>query len=706
MTENRSVRSLPERLLQRCAPRSNLLAESLRHQGAPWLLRRLAHAGRLRSGWYERASPLRPWRPFAPDRPPATGGPIDYLEFRRAVRPGFFFSAEGFEQLQPALLALDRQYSVTVDAEAIIGGSFTYFDRHCFDRGDNPDWLSEPFESREQRSTEHWSRISEAALGDPKLFWEIGRFAFAYPLVRAYARTRDERYPARFWELFHSFRAACPPLAGVQWMCGQETSFRLFAALFASQAFLDAEVTTEHDIRAMADFVQVSGERIYSALPYALNQHNNHGVSECAALVSIGLVYPELSDSSAWLKAGTTQLGDQVGRLVGPDGQFSQHSTNYHRVLLDDLLWVCRLCERNNHPLPQVVAKRFALAADWLFQMTADSHARAVFNVGRNDGANVLPLSDSDYLDYRPTLLAAGLGAKDQRWCDSGPWDEKSLWLLGSEALDRPVTVPQSRVSLGGHQVIGSNNFRAYMRAEERWDYRPSEADQLHISIAHRGSMIAHDAGTYSYETGALGSSALADEPFHNTLSVPADPIMLPRSKFSYFPWTPVTVTTDADQTLVAARLAMPNRSQRRAFRPLGDWGILVIDDIHLQDAQEIRLRWLLDYDADWSESDGSFVGGGLFLRTASSIPPIATQLRSAPEKSRRIDDPSTCRATGYRSLGPATRLHLDFVATRLRVATVFANEPFTISLDEDAIAISGSNTISTILSIDVTQPL
>src|SRR6185312_2792000 len=100
---------------------------------------------------------------------------------------------------------------------------------------------------------------------------------WAFALTRAFARTGEAKYAEVFWRLFADWCTRNPPNRGPNWMCGQESTFRLMAVVFAAEGLGVPPAQREQ----LARFVVATGRRIAANLDYALSQKNNHGVSEC-----------------------------------------------------------------------------------------------------------------------------------------------------------------------------------------------------------------------------------------------------------------------------------------------------------------------------------------------------------------------------------------------------------------------------------------
>jgi len=164
--------------------------------------------------------------------------------------------------------------------------------------------------------------------------------------------------------------------------------------------------------------------RIPPTLVYARAQNNNHLLCEAAGLITAGLALPEHPHATRWLLLGRRWFFHAIQSQIALDGAFIQHSTNYHRLLLQIALWVHTLGE----PFPDRILDKLAAATQWLLKLV-DPESGGVPNLGPNDGANIIPLSTCPFSDYRPTLQAASLIFQDSPAFSPGPWDDMSLWL-------------------------------------------------------------------------------------------------------------------------------------------------------------------------------------------------------------------------------------------------------------------------------------
>ncbi len=173
--------------------------------------------------------------------------------------------------------------------------------------------------------------------------------------------------------------------------------------------------------------------------------------------------------------------------------------------MLDDLCWWKALADRQGLAIDVRVQSLAVAATRWLSAFVDPENGR-VPNYGANDGANILPLSCSDYLDYRPTLQAADrLFHANVFDLGNGPWTEKTIWLGGETAkkdLKREGRTKESKplwsAKEGGYFILQARKSRLFVRATKYKD-RPSQCDQLHVDLWYRGVNVLRDTGSYLY---------------------------------------------------------------------------------------------------------------------------------------------------------------------------------------------------------------
>lgn len=460
------------------------------------------------------------------------------------------FSLPSREQLLAVLGPAGLEH-LTRDANEIVAGKYRQF--ACASAADTGG--GEPVEINLQPPTlRHWTECETAHHAtDIKFTWEPARFGWAFTLGRAYHATGDEKYAEAFWRYFEDFQAANPPYFGENWMNGQEAGLRLMAFAWAGQVFRQAKQTSPSRLAALAASIGIHAARIPATLLYARSQNNNHLLTEAAALYTAALALPDHPDFDRWLKTGQEWLNWCFENQIDETGEYVQHSTNYHRLMLQTALWASGVRRQvsgaplapDPSPLTPRSRENLARATHWLLSLL-DPTSGGVPNLGANDGAYIFPLSSLPFNDFRPVAHAAARAFIDYT-PTPGPWNEMALWFglprgkSLSEIPSPPSISPHFPVVLrkwGDER--GAPNSWGYLRAA-RYKSRPSHADQLHFDLWWRGWNIAQDAGTYSYNASPPWDNRLASTLVHNTVTVDGQEQMTRVSRFLYLDWADAT---------------------------------------------------------------------------------------------------------------------------------------------------------------------
>lgn len=705
----------------------------LRHFGPLWMMSRAYYSVRLRSGMIRRQLPATSW-----DDQPLAGflsnrelaSPTKYFQHRQSSAPKFFFNAKASAEYRPLF---ERWTSDASRREATCGatdecdesslalaedlsrGFARFFSHERVEVGMPPRWHVDPFSGHEFPSNRHWTQIADFAAGDIKLAWELSRFGFVFALVRANWRTNDDRHAELFWQLVESWRAANPPEQGVNWKCGQEVSLRVMAWCFGLYGFAGSPSTTPARVAMLAQMIAVSGQRIDANLSYALNQQNNHGISEAMGLWTIGSLFPEFADAARWSRLGRELLESQARELIYDDGAFSQHSLNYHRVMLHDYVWSLRLGDVLGQPFSDALRQRIAKAGELVFQLQDEATGR-VPCYGQDDGALILPLNDCGYRDYRPVVQATHYLTTGRRRFETGPWDEDLLWLFGPEALTAPVETA-SRCDLdaptGGYFTLRSRQGFAFMRAAA-FRHRPAQADMLHVDLWWRGQNIAVDPGTYSYNAPAPWNNSFARTPYHNTVTVDGLDQMERAGRFLWLPWIQGEslgrFTSESGQLACwqgthdgYQRLRDPV-SYRRAVVRLGDEHWLVIDALSARETHDFRLHWLLmdaTYETDGTLGTAAAGSRQIELQTPAGSYRVALAASSSAARwsVRRADPdgPTGWRSCYYHEREPALAVTLEDQARQIVFVSLFGPEAQSVTLNREGVHASGTDWSATV---------
>ncbi len=489
--------------------------------------------------------------------------------------------------LQPAAPAqlrklLGRQTrTVLAQADEVLAGSLRLF-------GGKP----RPLKLAAGKPLQHWTAYASAMPdgSDIKPVWEVGRMAWATLLARAYWLSGDERYAEGFWQRVERFLRANPANLGPHWSSAQEVALRLMALAFSYTLLAAAKASTDARRAILSQALAAHAERIPPSLSYAQAQNNNHLLSEALGLWTAGILLPEHARSVTWREMGRKYFVEGIARQVTPEGTYSQHSANYHRLMLQLATWAQSLATHEQQALPQATLERLRAACRWLFALLDESSGQAA-NLGPNDGAYIFPLTVLPFGDYRPALQAAA-AALGTAGLPNGAWDELAAWL----GLHPPHT---SRRGKAAQPVrLESGQAWGYLRAAH-FTGRPGHADQLHLDLWWRGFNITQDPGTYLYNAPAPWNNALATTAVHNTLLLDDADQMTRAGRFLWLDFAQATVLEHSPRRAAAEhngyrKLGLIHRRSVHAGQH--EWTVRdeVTGDTH---GHRGRLHWLLP---DW----------------------------------------------------------------------------------------------------------
>ncbi len=447
---------------------------------------------------------------------------------------------------------------------------------------------------------------------DIKYLWEPARFAFAFTLGRVYHLTQDDQYAEAFWKYFESFAQNNPANLGPHWMNGQEVAIRMMALVWAAHVFETASAASAERSAALRQSIYQHASRIPSTLVYARSQNNNHLVTESAAIYTAGLFFK----NSNWRKLGWRWLTWSFQNQIGNYGEYIQHSTNYHRVMLHTALWI-NFIKRD--VFSSNTSQALARSTHWLFSLL-DNASGLTPNLGANDGALIFPLSVTPFNDYRPTVQAAAR-AFLRNSLTSGVWDEMSAW-LGLKAASRES---DSDAYLTDN-IRGKNSW-AYLRASH-FKSRLSHIDQLHLDLWWRGLNIAQDAGTYLYNAESPWDNPLVTTRVHNTVTVDRKDQMTRSGRFLVLDWAGAFVkpAIELDENILHKI-----KAHHTGYRKLGvkhERMVTVFNDELWRVEDRLlaarrrphiyRLHWLL-VDGNW-EIEKNELGCRVQVRTAQGL--------------------------------------------------------------------------------------
>ena len=486
-----------------------------------------------------------------------------------------------------------------------------------------PDWHQHPLTGqRHEGAGMPWWQIPDfiSGFGDVKAIWEASRFAWVLTFVQ-HIREGQPGMLDRLNAWLSDWCEKNPPYLGPNWKCGQEASIRVMHLAMAAYLLEDSL----DQPRGLADLIQLHLERIEPTVGYAMAQDNNHGTSEAAALFIGGSWLQRLGidKGRSCYRRGLKLLENRVTRLIEKDGSFSQYSLNYHRLLLDTLsiveIW------RQHLGLPEFTREyqgRVAAASRWLMAMV-DPHTGDGPNFGANDGARLLPLTNSDYRDFRSSVqMSMALFAGEKAYPEDGPWNVQLAWLR--------VGLPKELAKENGSRLFDDGGYGLLKRGRAmvllrypRFRFRPAHADALHLDFWLEGTNFLRDAGTYSYNTGPEWLAYFPGTVSHNTVQLD-DRDQMPRlSRFLFGDWLETgalrPLIAESNGTTFGAVYQDSRGGRHQRYIQLSDDSLIVRDEVS-GFLDRAVLRWRVR-PGQWQLQSNCLTDGRHVLSVSGTIP-------------------------------------------------------------------------------------
>lgn len=433
-------------------------------------------------------------------------------------------------------------FAHTQQQETVFEPSYklTAFGWKSYAIGQYPNWFYSPLTGANFANTEKsWFEIPDfdANVGDIKGIWEASRFDWLLHFVLRHHETHDQAELAQLDQWLNNWCENNSAYLGPNWKCGQEASIRVMHLISALIGLEQLESPSQNVLA----LIEIHLKRIAPTIDYAIAQDNNHGTSEAAALFIGGSLLNSVNQTklySTWQSLGRKWLENRASKLIMADGGFSQYSVNYHRVMLDS--YCLSEIIRRKLKLPEFSASMYSQlhkAADWLFVLTQENGD--VPNLGANDGAKLLPVSNTDYRDFRPSVqLASTLFAGQSYYVEAGSYDQP-LTFFGLNKINQTAFVlPNKNKFFKSSGLISAehNNFFIAFKLPV-FKFRPSQCDALHLDVWCNGQNILRDGGTYSYNSTAEDLDYFSGPASHNTVQFDGH-LQMPRlSRFLFGAW-------------------------------------------------------------------------------------------------------------------------------------------------------------------------
>lgn len=432
-------------------------------------------------------------------------------------------------------------------SDKLLNGNVLFFSHEWKALGLDYDWITNPDSDYQYNIDKHWSEISDLnpANGDIKYVWEKSRFTYLLTIIRRDHSYEEDHSEFVFSEI-ESWIRANPINQGPNWRCSQEISLRLMNWCYALAFYKNSKSLSEDRWNTIQNAIYWSLHHVYNHIDFSrIAVRNNHAITETLMLSISHMLFPFIPETKKWAKKGRKWFEQEVAYQIYEDGTFLQFSMNYHRVMIQLLTLGISLTEKHQKPFSKIVYDRAYKILNFLYQCLQEENGYLP-NYGANDGAIFFPLNTAEYRDYRPQLnalhklLTGELLFSDEELTENSYWigEKVNISLEKTTKHFPPIQKQYGAVSfpVGGYYLIREQDSFTFVRCGSYKD-RPSQSDNLHVDIWHKGENILRDSGSFKYNTTEELAVAFRGCQAHNTLSIDGEDQMLKGDRFIWYYW-------------------------------------------------------------------------------------------------------------------------------------------------------------------------
>ena len=323
--------------------------------------------------------------------------------------------------------------------------------------------------------------------------WHIllHKFYYAAGLGRAYLKTGQQRYAARWAQLIDGWITATPP----GFIAADVTGRRVQNWIYSLRAFAWHGATPAAPI-APGFFrrLLVSLHEQVEFLCTNLTPKRNHRTLELYAIFLAGVAFPEMRRAAFWREFALQETLVNMRADLLADGVHCELSTDYHHLAVRNWLHVRTLAARHAVPVPPEMDRLLERALEFSL------------HVHKPDGI-VPSLSDGDARSFLP-LLATGAelyDRDDMRWVATRGAAGKAPQRTAVHFADSGYTVLRSGWDRGPHDC-GAGQYLVF-DSGPLGEGNHGHFDCLSFELAAMGRSLIVDPGRYTYSEAPDGAS-------------------------------------------------------------------------------------------------------------------------------------------------------------------------------------------------------
>jgi uncharacterized heparinase superfamily protein len=362
---------------------------------------------------------------------------------------------------------------------------------------------------------------------DVKVPWELSRFQHLLVLGQAYLLSKNEDYAKEFTRQIRDWIDTNPCRYGVNWSCTMEVGIRVVNWIWAFYYFREAPSLDDAFLLKFIRSIYLHAQFIRSNLEFRTGWVNgkerrlnsNHYLSDLVGLLYISVLFPEfhLNNDKSFAAA---ELELELFEQTSADGTDYEHSTSYHRLVLEIFLSGFLLLKVNGHTIGGAVRERLHRMGTFVCDyLRADGTAP---QIGDSDDGRLHPLAQRPPLDHR-YLLQVAADLLDRTELCQGPMDPEVWWWTGSSTRGATPQRQSCAYPDGGCYIMRDAKVHVFVSAATVGMCgfgSHSHNDLLSFEYWYDGNALIVDPGTYVYTPDPTARNLFRSTSSHNTVRI------------------------------------------------------------------------------------------------------------------------------------------------------------------------------------------
>lgn len=338
-------------------------------------------------------------------------------------------------------------------------------------------------------------------IADIEYHYQITRFYWLSPLLAEYMNTGNETYAAKYIDYLIDFIVdgdASTSVSGAgSFPRNFDTGIRASTWVKAYHVLRESSsMSAEANTDLLKTFWKIGD---YLNTPGGFSPDGNHGTVETEGLYTLGIYFPEFTDSATWLPTAYSRYDFLMTTLIYKDGSYMESSDTYTTVTTAPMIAIKQLGMMNNVP----------------FQGAFDSNlnhlGKYLADISYPGGYSV-SLGDSQYTDLKGTIKQIGELTNDDALRYVG-----TAGAEGTMPSYTSILYPDSKIAAMRSGWSPNDRF-LFTNVKQAAPHR--HPDDNAISYYAYGRPLLVDPGAYSYSDDPISNWLRFSTESHNTIEI------------------------------------------------------------------------------------------------------------------------------------------------------------------------------------------